>query len=504
MQYTNLLTHLPRRGLNPGQEENLEKILKSSKKFHREAGIEEIEPGVNSDTIVLESGHQPNFLPHSGTWRKIYLLDRLSKGLRSHKKNTVALYGIHDQNLSTADLLYRNKIPAINKDGCIHIGFRIKDVDRYKPFDRVEKPSKAEWEKELTEIRKHYEKYAKAGRPDGKETLEDLEELLGIMRASYDAAGNFANLNAYVTAKIASEKWGLNVCFFRYSDVQKEGVFKEERLKILENGEGFRSLYNEAIDLYGLGIRRMEPDSLPFWYHCSCGAKIPLKEEMICEVCKTGIHVDDNEKFLERHLSDMDATAVSRNLIFAQGLGTAVFVSGRGGSLEYGRISAYIAEKWGLNQPVTVAAGGKDRYLGPVHNTIIKDICQSFGLVPSELTEKDMVEAKVRRKIAEAEKKALHSTSKADAQKYAGSIVFYKRQLDMASKIFILNPSAMDFFASVGIDEAGSSWKSLLSSGMQESGPYLFAGHDLSYGNGSFDAEYVKKVCSVFSTLEVN
>ncbi|MGA7628711.1 MAG: hypothetical protein WCA60_09480, partial [Methanoregula sp.] len=53
---------------------------------------------ITSDTVILESGHQPNFLPHCGTWKKAFLLDRIYRKLQEKGIPAIAFFGLADQN----------------------------------------------------------------------------------------------------------------------------------------------------------------------------------------------------------------------------------------------------------------------------------------------------------------------------------------------------------------------------------------------------------------------
>lgn len=103
--------------LNENQERNLNKIVEISNKFHEEADL-----GLNNslvidkNTIVLESSHQPNFIPYPGTFKKAFLLDWFREKIGEQKGDAIALYGFLDQNLSTASLLYQNQIPGFKKN----------------------------------------------------------------------------------------------------------------------------------------------------------------------------------------------------------------------------------------------------------------------------------------------------------------------------------------------------------------------------------------------------
>ena len=139
------------------QCENVSKLIRISRKFHKKSRIPFHENFIESDrATILESGHQPNFLPHAGTWKKAFLLADVQKKLMTNGNSAIAFFGFPDQNLSTARLLSRNQIPALNKKGVEAIGFRIQDSDRLKAFCAVQKPSPESWQQEIMRLGKFY------------------------------------------------------------------------------------------------------------------------------------------------------------------------------------------------------------------------------------------------------------------------------------------------------------------------------------------------------------
>jgi len=92
------------------QMENLRKIKKISDKFHKDADISVVDYCIDFNNIsegimIFESGHQPNYFPYPGTWKKAFLLDFFHKKI----ENSIALFGFADYNLCTAPILYSNK-----------------------------------------------------------------------------------------------------------------------------------------------------------------------------------------------------------------------------------------------------------------------------------------------------------------------------------------------------------------------------------------------------------
>ncbi|HEC57301.1 MAG TPA: hypothetical protein ENI32_05405 [Candidatus Syntrophoarchaeum butanivorans] len=125
--------------------------------------------------------------------------------------------------------------------------------------------------------------------------------------------------------------------FFRYSDVQRAGIFMEEWEKIISELKRYNRLHNETIKRRGLDeIGYSDENSVPFWYHCECGGKVPLSVvdtgspvcEGRCPACGCGhkLRLEELKNLFER----MSPNAVTRNLVFSEGLGTDLFISGAG------------------------------------------------------------------------------------------------------------------------------------------------------------------------------
>ena len=178
---------------------------------------------------ILEAGHQPNFLPYPGVWRKAFLLTTM---------NGVPLFGFHDLNVCNSKYLFQNRIPAINKNGFVTIGlkFRKKEVS----INAVKKPSENEWQEVMKKIERFYGDTA---------IIDDLWK-------AYEFGDSLADVNAIAFARI-SFKMGIRVGFFRYSDVLK--YFEDE-------WEDIVSRINERM----------------YWYRCKCGG---MTFGDVCPVC---------------------------------------------------------------------------------------------------------------------------------------------------------------------------------------------------------------------------
>ncbi len=446
------------------QIENLRKIKRISDKFHKDADISVVDycidfNNISERIIILESGHQPNYFPYPGTWKKAFLLDFFHKRI----ENSIALFGFADYNLCTAPILYSNKIPAITKTGSEKIGFRINKNEKWKSFNAIKKPTREEFENEINHVKNHYRNYISTAKLSFsiEENIKEIEE---IMWKSYDLSNNLADLNAFIFSKICREVWDLEINFFRYSDIQKNGIFINECEKLIKNINQYNTLYNKILAKEKLTKTSPIKENLfPFWYLCNCNGKIPLivksKNPLICTgvcpSCKKFHELDFRN--LKKHFGRMSITGVARNLIFSEGLGTTLYISGSGGGLRYGKISNEISKNLEFHLPITLAWQSKDYYLGVGHLTGLYNFKKNFHFTIDNITNENIYQ-----KIKEVHKKLLkemESSDKKDIQKLKGQFINIKTQLNIITSIFKLTPSILELFITIGISEIPKIWE---------------------------------------------
>jgi len=478
--------------LTQKQQENGSRLTQLAEIFHKKAAIPAPRHGIASErTIVLESGHQPNFFPHAGTWKKAFLLQHLQETLERKGETVVAFFGFADRNITTAKVLAKNQIPDLNKTGFTKIGFKVKDADRPKSFSRVQKPDAEQWQTEIDRIRQHYKGLcAKTGR--GCEVYAaEWDQVLSILWKSYERAGNAAELNAIVFAAICQEVFYSTVAFYLLSDLYTNRLFIEESRRVLQSAGRFNALYNRKITEQNLEIPRVAENHLPFWYECGCGMKLDLiiDDAMtcrpVCPACGKEYTISFGKNFenLEEYYPAMDFNAVSRDIITAEALGDTLFISGTGGSLEYGMLSDRIAADLEFHRPLTLAWRSRDYYLGMIHAVALRDLIRTFSLSPEDIPRPALKERVVEnlRTIPPNKVKA--------AENLIGS----------AANLFSAVPSCIDILANYSRNEIITCWETaLLSADIRRNGSLNRIEADVQYpvripdlpGSGDIPALY--------------
>jgi len=440
--------------LNNKQLSNLEEILVASEEFNNDAEIGFEYPSYESNAIVIESGHQPNFFPHAGLWKKIFLIDHLRRRFEKKGMKPIVLFGFSDYDLCTAQLHTLNKIPACNKLGYKKFGFNIEKKDIWKRFNTINKPEEKEWKKIINDITTHFDSYSIP--PEGALRLNGI---IDIMKECFAKATNFSDLNAFFITKIA-HKFDIKVHFFRYSDIQKKCMFTEIWNEIITKISQYNTIYNTFIEKNHIDIPYINPELLPLWYHCSCGGKVKLMQNGEyaignCRICASKYKINLHD--LNKIIKDTSPNAIARNIIFSEGLGTHVFISGTGGSQVYGRISKEISKEFGLNSPVNVSWKSRDWYIGPAHKKAIRDLRKTC-FVEGERNLKEDIDIMINEKKNILKNMIANSSDNHEIEKYKEQYRSLATSISIIKTVFKTTPSFIDILISQEFDTIKELW----------------------------------------------
>ncbi|MFH1722883.1 MAG: hypothetical protein ABH950_09805 [Candidatus Altiarchaeota archaeon] len=528
--------------LTPECVKNIEVVQSLGKKFHKKAGTlsPQIDDALNrlpkELTKIIEVAHQPNFLPYLGIFRKAAISDYLVKRLSEKKQEVLALFGFVDTDGCTNEFIGQNKIPASNLQGYKRIGFKIEKDDRRSHYDVISKPSEEAFGEQVKIISENY------GSAE-KEKVTAVEDLLW---ESYRQASTFAELNEYFISKLVNDVWGLGIVFFTYSDVQKQGLFADVWAKIIVEIKEFNKHYNDGLKTAGFPPTDTEK-YFPFWYHCGCGAKVALEIESFnplivrgtCPLCENeaNLEFDEEASQLNEYFPDMSVRAVTRNLVYGQGLGSAVYVSGSGGGLRYGILASEIAAKMDFTQPKTLAWKGQDLYIGVVHEAVLNDLFGTLGLSKEQLPDsKDVAtkikdfkadsikeirrleegQCKIQKQKAEIYKSGLTNDKKEEIEslkkeesKLKGEIQSQKNRyqpVEKALNVFSLTPSIIDLLVSHGLkSDINSTWNHALSkAAIKDDGWAYLIKEDVIHETEHYNTLETKTIYETMKELEKN
>ncbi len=463
------------------QQQNVQKLNTISKIFFSRAKIRNncLNDTINQ-AVILDSGHQPNFLPYSGIWKKAFLLSWFQKQLEKKGKNAIAYFGFADQNLSTAKILSKNHIPYWNKKGSEEIGFHIEEKDRCKPFCFIQKPSRDRWEKEMDKIAGLYPWNANKNTPDTVQEKPKIEDIITILWDSYENSQNFSELNSIIFAKICYEILGIeNICFYTFSDLNREKIFLDESKEIILQQHAYNQIFNRTIAIKKLDLRTVTPNRIPFWYHCECGGKLDLTVTHpgiwigSCPLCRKDHHLDVGPKLerLDAFYARMDFSAVSRNIVFASGMGSSLFLSGSGGSSSYGLISDEISQELGFYRPLRLSWISRDYYFGRLHTLAIEELMKTYNLAFSEISDGSFTK-KIASRISDTDLTIIEAKERCESEKTLKRLENIRNNLVnvtlSAAHLFQGIPSFIDLLATLDAPVIVNRWSEALRNAMVE------------------------------------
>jgi hypothetical protein len=412
-------------------------------------------------------------------------------------------------------LLYENKVPAVNKQGSKKFGFKIKEPEKWKRFNTINKPAQDDWDRELDKIRDHYLPYLPGNQEDAQVILRNIDTLTGIMEQGYSRATNLADVNAFIFARTCQELFDLPVHFFRYSDVQRANLFFDEWKRIIGSLRMYTREYNHAIHEKKLLLVPVPSDFFPFWYHCHCGAKAALSTHSpegchgICPVCKTAFTfpVLSDTGCLAELMKDMGMSAVARNIIFSEGLGTRLFISGSGGGLRYGQVANTLSEKLSFNIPLTLSWQSRDYYIGITHMAALKGMLRFFNLTCTDLVNglSDEKISNYRVSLRQQTENLEHdSEQKKESLKYSGLYRSSATQVSITKKTFSTIPSILDLLVNFNAPFLVGQWDDALGCAeITDSGDTVIIQQDISYWQGDAGECLTRDIPRIYHSLEV-
>jgi hypothetical protein len=211
---------------------------------------------------------------------------------------------------------------------------------------------------------------------------------------------------------------------------------------------------------------------MPFWFECSCGAKVDLffsdtfNCSIKCPLCSREYDLAFNEDFknLSSYYDKLDFNAVSRNMIMAHGLGDTLFISGSGGSLQYGLISDAISTDLGYHRPIVLSWRSQDQYLGMTHKVAVFELMKTLSLTPDDFLY-DSLNQKISKSLLEISQKineALQINDLKNFKYWRGMLNNSKNQTVFCKKTFLTTPSIIDIIKNYEGREIINSWKNAL------------------------------------------
>lgn len=487
------------------------------RKFHRECGTltsavdEAIKNLENGSCLLLMTAHQPNLFAYSGVLRKATLNHVLTKRLsESLRMPVVSFFGIADQDFTDDRWVRSALLPdAERRNGLLELR---TDMPQKLILNRVAKPSRMildNWQNEienwiqrkLSSIRRNCGSFGLkiAENADLTETLKDL---WALVEDAHWQAETYADFNAFVISRIVNEVWGYDTLFSRFSECQR--LFEPEFCVLLTRFDEYSRYVKDATAFTcnsKRGVHEDEFNTIPFWYHCSCGSKAKLKAEQkkgsiigkgSCIRCGEEYSFDFGPKCepqISEIVSRISARSLSMPLVFLHGLGVGCYVGGIGGT-EYLKQAQFVANRLNIIFSPVVVWRPRDVYfgIGQLDALIIfGKISGTFDFSQYERVKASMTEkaAEIQREIdeLEAQKKQLCvdsgrgreeqiqkqkslSIRQNEVRREANFPVLMRNLglLENVAAVMDIYPCIVDYAVNVGLKETSEQWIAFLQS----------------------------------------
>lgn len=445
------------------------KIAEIAERFHKRADTlttkveKSLELLDNKDVVLIESAHQTSLFPYSGTMIKPVLAHLVAESLRKQGLSVVELFGLLDTDDIKTGWHRRTHLPDMNsKDGILVIR---KDVESKKLiFNAVQPPDLTEitkWKDMLVnwvkQNRKAINKTAGKQIINGSEEkvfFERIKEIYNLWKEIQIRADSYGSFNSFFLTQIINSYWDYPTLFIPYS--RSINVLEKEIETLIESGNRYAESYNkyrEAIKKHiTINFTEIAQNYVPFWYVCNCGAKVKLSKENgtlkgDCENCSMKIVLDTKE--INNYSMKLSPQAVSRHLVFFEGLKPAVYISGWG-AMPFTLVAKGIADDFNILFPPIIPFRIKEKYDGigqlrPLLELKRKDL-SPFG-VESEIEHLEIGSNKLREEKRHREYK--------EVKKELRDLNAIKNALDCY-------PSILDYWINFGIIKTRDNWEEFI------------------------------------------
>jgi hypothetical protein len=315
-------------------KEHTKFFLELSKQYYKKSGLDmnrfnDAEASIPDNFFIIESVHQPNFLPSINYFAKILLGNEMSN--TKDNKDTIFFHGFLDTDTTSEKWSTTNILPFVNKSGYLPFGFpSLKGLK--KPFSFIDKPSEKDFDIMTDSIAKVYSSNSlKTIKDKGWEASRN--KLVDILRRAYEKAENLGQLNSFMCSNILGEIFGIYPLYYFFSDITSNPEFYPYFLYFFDNCETI----NKQTALISSSLKsniKSDPDIVPLWFHCDCGDKLKILKKgednfiSVCNKCNTDYTMDKG--FIKKNLSCFSVNYLTRALLVSRLLGTDVYITGKG------------------------------------------------------------------------------------------------------------------------------------------------------------------------------
>jgi hypothetical protein len=364
--------------------------------FHKKAGT--LNSTIKSETELIEKEklkivvaiHQPNLFAFSGVFKKIVMLETLSRHVPESHDSILPLFIIVDHEFMDDSWVHVAKLPSVrNTHGILDIRYPMNDSKRWKLICKTDPPTHSlvrYWENQIYSWIKNDNSLTKEHK---KMLYNNLEKYWNIVEESLTVSNNFSEFNSFIMSKLINNIWNYRTLFVNLSELYQ--TFKEGYNYLISNHETYiNSLERSELFFrrHGIskGISSNSSKYSPLWLHCSCGGKgystvnkdnngeIELLGK--CISCKKTIMLNvgkqNNINIPEDRLSEVSPRAIPILLLLSRELKISGYITGTGGSLGYTIIGKSVFDDLNIKMPMLLLWPSTDIYTGFAQKEALK------------------------------------------------------------------------------------------------------------------------------------
>lgn len=391
------LREIPLPQINDNIKSNREILSQKILDFHIKSGTisnsikSQIKLLENNNTKIIIAIHQPNLFAFSGVFKKIILLELLSRfASDSTKGNVIPLFLIIDHDFMDDNWVHVAKLPSLRHSlGVLDLRYTMNESKRWKLIFNTDPPNRSTvnyWENKIYRWIKNCKTIDK---DELKVLLFNFKRFWRIVEESLSDSTSYSEFNSFLISKLVNNIWGYKTLFVNLSDLPlafKNGfnfllLNYKNYSKALESSESF--FRNRGVIT---GVSANSSKYSPLWIHCKCGSKgssmVNIKDngkvELIgkCISCKQILKIDigteSNIKIDESRIREVSPRAIPILLLLSRELSISGYVTGTGGSFGYTIVGKKVFDDLKIDMPKIFVWGSHDEYIGFSQNEALR------------------------------------------------------------------------------------------------------------------------------------
>jgi hypothetical protein len=437
---------------------------------------------------IVVAIHQPNLFAFGGVFKKIVLLETISKYLENSRHSILPLFLIIDHDFMDDSWVHVAKLPSVrNTSGILDLRYPMNNSKRWKIICKTNPPTHSlvsYWENQIyTWIRKD----KTLSKEDRRRLFNNIEKFWSIVEDSLSDSSNYSEFNSHIMSKMVNNAWNHKTLFVNLSELCS--TFKKGYNFLISNNDPYiKSLERSEAFFRNHGIRKgISSNSSkysPLWLHCSCGSKgysvLSKKHsedvELIgkCISCKKRLTLrvgsQNNIDIPSNRLSEVSPRAIPILLLLSRELNISGYITGTGGSLGYTIIGKSVFDDLKIKMPLLLLWASKDIYKGFAQKEAMRILeendVKDISTFLNDLNNKNSAyRNKIKPLISKRNYMYKDEGRMSDILK---ELLYYKNEqrilknmiknVEKSKNALTLNPCVIDYIANFGLESISNKW----------------------------------------------